>query len=223
MISGCGWSCCRWWRGCWPPDPGSRCASLILLHDANINVAGASQEGEGGLDLAKTSSADYSQETLLFHNPQAQYMHLALALHQSALPWLRQRGATADAGRPLLAAVEAEVAEEEVSGGLAPAAGRRLRLAISRRALRLLLQLLRCVAVPAPHCTRASSQQHWHSAFKPPVCSLPTRLIPTPRYFETQGRPAPQQRRGACDRAARPRWAPAAVTPRGRRAGARGR
>jgi len=75
---------------------------------------------------------------------QAQYMHLALALHQSALPWLRQRGAVDDAGRPPLAAIEAEVGEDDLTGGgLAPAAQRRLRLAVSRHALRVLLQLLR--------------------------------------------------------------------------------
>ncbi len=70
-------------------------------------------------------------------------MHLALALHQSALPWLRTPGACDDVGRPPLAAVEAAVAEDDVTGALAPAARRRLRVAVSRRALQLLLQLLR--------------------------------------------------------------------------------
>jgi hypothetical protein len=74
---------------------------------------------------------------------QAQYMHLALALQASALPWLRQRGACDDAGRPPLAAVEAGVGEEELTGALAPAAAKRLRLAVSQRVLRVLLQLLR--------------------------------------------------------------------------------
>ncbi|KAI8476101.1 MAG: hypothetical protein J3K34DRAFT_513946 [Monoraphidium minutum] len=82
---------------------------------------------------------------------QAQYAHLALLLTRSALPWLRARGAADDVGRPPLAALEAGVGEDELTGGgLAPAAARRLRLAVSRRALRVLLQLLRCARA---HCS----------------------------------------------------------------------
>ena len=77
------------------------------------------------------------------HWPQGQYAHLAVLLRQSALPWLRQPGAVDDAGRPPLAAIEAEVAEDAVTGALAPATARRLRVAVSRRALQTLLQLLR--------------------------------------------------------------------------------
>jgi hypothetical protein len=79
---------------------------------------------------------------------QAQYMELALALHASALPWLRARGACDDAGRPPLADPDAAVGAGAVGavGALAPDAAKRLRLAVSRRALRLLLQLLRCAS-----------------------------------------------------------------------------
>lgn len=79
---------------------------------------------------------------------QTQYLHLALSLHSSATAWLSTKGACDDVGRPPLAAVEAGVGEDELAGGaLAPSAQRRLRLAVSRQVLRLLLQLLRCVCV----------------------------------------------------------------------------